>query len=292
MQSVRLIREVNQPLGRGPWNGQYALQKALRRRSPEWLRIGGVLLEDEIAWFWCWLDRDAAAAHAMARRPFIAGPNVLFENSFRACRIPAERQICNASSCRLLFTESAWYHDLIEKHRGTENRAPIVLWPYPIDPRPGGPLAAKYDLLIYAKGGHHADLIDRLRRRYPRSRLVIYGQYRREELFEIARRSCCCAYLSEDDRGPLALPRFCSPAVRRLEFQRERLLSSPVEPACCSIGSNRWRAWRPLHYVTPWIAVQWTPWLPSRSTRRKLSQRLLNRFNRRDPLRLILENQV
>jgi hypothetical protein len=42
-------------------------------------------------------------------------------------------------------------------------------------------------------------------RRFPRCRLVVYGQYRREELFATARRSRCCAYLSDDDRGPLAL---------------------------------------------------------------------------------------
>ncbi len=32
-------------------------------------------------------------------------------------------------------------------------RAPIVLWPYPIDPLPGGPLPPRYDLLIYEKSG-------------------------------------------------------------------------------------------------------------------------------------------
>ena len=138
-------------------------------------------------------------------RPFVAGPNVLFAHSRRPCRIPAEREICHAASCRLLFTESAWYRELIEKHRGPQNRAPIVLWPYPIDPTPGGPLPAHYDLLIYAKGNYRPGLVERLMRRFPRCRLVVYGQYRREELFATARRSRCCAYLSDDDRGPLAL---------------------------------------------------------------------------------------
>ena len=31
------------------------------------------------------------------------------------------------------------------------------------------------------------------------------GRYRREELFEAARRSRACAYLADDDHGPLAL---------------------------------------------------------------------------------------
>ena len=36
-------------------------------------------------------------------------------------------------------------------------------------------------------------------------RLLIYGQFARQELFDAARRSRCCLYLSNDDRGPLAL---------------------------------------------------------------------------------------
>ncbi len=34
---------------------------------------------------------------------------------------------------------------------------------------------------------------------------IHYGQYRREQLFEAARRSPACAYLADDDHGPLAL---------------------------------------------------------------------------------------
>jgi hypothetical protein len=32
-----------------------------------------------------------------------------------------------------------------------------------------------------------------------------YGKYRREQLFKSARRSRACAYLADDDHGPLAL---------------------------------------------------------------------------------------
>jgi hypothetical protein len=205
MSTIRLIREVRQPGGSGPWNGQYALQKALHRHAPDWLRIGGTLATGEIPWFWCWLDGDAAALCAQTGHPFVAGPNILFANSRRPCQVPAEREICAAASCRLLFTESAWYRDLIEAHRGPANRAPIVLWPYPINPQPGGPLPADFDLLIYQKGDGRPGLIERLMQRFPKTRLIVYGQHKREELFEAARRSRCCAYLSEDDRGPLAL---------------------------------------------------------------------------------------
>ena len=205
MRPIRLIREVTAPRGCGTFNGQYALQKALRAAAPEWLKIGGCLRDGEIPWFWCWEDREVAAMAAATGRPFVVGPNVLFEDSRRPCRVAAERTICSAASCRLMFTESAWYRELIEEHRGAANRAPLVVWPYPIDPKPGGPLPARYDLLIYAKSGYGRGLIDRVARHFRRVRVLEYGRFAREELFEAARRSRCCLYLSDDDRGPLAL---------------------------------------------------------------------------------------
>jgi len=205
MQPVRLIREVKQPAGSGPSNGQYVLQKALRKRGPGWLRIGGILRRGEIPWIWCWEDAGVAAMCAAAGHPFIVGPNVLFQHSRRPCKLPAERTVCNAASCRLMFTESEWYRELIERYRGPENGAPIVLWPYPIDPKPGPPLPAQYDLLIFAKSGYRKGLIGRLGRHFRRVRMLVYGQFEREELFDAARRSRCCIYLSDDDRGPLAL---------------------------------------------------------------------------------------
>ena len=99
--------------GRGPGNGQYALQKALRQYGPPWLTIGGGLRRGEIPWFWCWEDREVAASCARVGTPFVAGPNILFANSRAPCRFEAERAICNAASCRLLFTESEWYRRLI-----------------------------------------------------------------------------------------------------------------------------------------------------------------------------------
>lgn len=210
MPRIRLIRAVDRPARCGPLNGQYALQRALRARNIAWLTMGGNARGDEIPWFWCWMDRQAAARHARSRRPFVVGPNILFEDSRRPCRIRAEREICRAASCRLLFTESDWYARLIDRHRGSGNRdagnrAPIVQWPYPIDPRPGNPLPARHELLIYAKSGYRRCLVDRLCTRYPNARVIRYGHYRREELFDAARRSRVCLYLSDDDRGPLAL---------------------------------------------------------------------------------------
>ena len=46
-----------------------------------------------------------------------------------------------------------------------------------------------------------ADLFDPVFAQYQ----IHYGQYHREQLFEVARRSRACAYLADDDHGPLAL---------------------------------------------------------------------------------------
>jgi hypothetical protein len=40
---------------------------------------------------------------------------------------------------------------------------------------------------------------------FPRHIQIHYGQYHRDQLFEAARRSRACAYLADDDHGPLAL---------------------------------------------------------------------------------------
>ena len=40
---------------------------------------------------------------------------------------------------------------------------------------------------------------------FPRHIQIHYGQYERGQLFEAARRSRACAYLADDDHGPLAL---------------------------------------------------------------------------------------
>jgi hypothetical protein len=104
-----------------------------------------------------------------------------------------------------MFCHTPWYADLIRKHCGPANQSDIVLWPYPIDPWPGEPLPDAYDLLIYGKNGHRPQLLEHLAEAFPRHIQIHYGRYRREELFEAARRSRACAYLADDDHGPLAL---------------------------------------------------------------------------------------
>lgn len=63
----------------------------------------------------------------------------------------------------------------------------------------------QYDLLIYAKNGNRPQLLEHLAELYPRHIQIHYGKYKREELFAAARRSRACAYLADDDHGPLAL---------------------------------------------------------------------------------------
>lgn len=72
-------------------------------------------------------------------------------------------------------------------------------------PWPGEPLPDEHDLLIYAKNGHRPQLLEHLADAFPRHIQIHFGQYQREQLFEAARRSRACAYLADDDHGPLAL---------------------------------------------------------------------------------------
>ena len=121
-------------------------------------------------------------------------------------RIDAEEcAILDAANCQAMFCHSPWYRDLIARNRGATNQSPILLWPYPIDPWPQEPLPDQYDLLIYAKNGDHPQLLEHLASAFPRHIQIHYGRYRRDELFEAARRSRACAYLADDDHGPLAL---------------------------------------------------------------------------------------
>jgi len=202
---VRLIRQVDSPTGRGPGNGMFALQRALRAARPEWLHVGGQLRHGEMPWFWCWEDRLAACACAAVGMPLVIGPNMLFADWTAPCGVAGERELCNAASCRLQFTESAWYRRWILDHCGPAMRAPIVLWPYPIGPLPDGPLPPACDLLIYEKGGLDRAVVEKLVRHWPASVRFRYGRFRREKLLDAARRARACAYLSNHDRGPLAL---------------------------------------------------------------------------------------
>lgn len=207
---VRIRGEMNRPLGSGPSNGMYALQAALKERiardGTDWIEIGGAPGVEDLIWFWNWQDTQELLAWSALGLPYVCGPNVLFELSWQPASTTAERCVCQAGRCRAIFTESRWYERLIRAHLGRRCReVPIVLWPYPIRPGPGEPVfPPKWDLLIIDKLAPRG-LAEALARQFSSSTTFNYGSYSRPELFEAARRSRCCAYLSTDDRGPLAL---------------------------------------------------------------------------------------
>ena len=206
---VELIGPVDHPGGNGPSNGMYALQKELGKRIDDgldWLSIKSLpVSKGAMPWFWNWNDRRYAMWWDAEGLPFVQGPNMLFTNSASPRIDREECALLDAPNCRAMFCHSEWYRDLIAKHRGPNNESEIVMWPYPIDPWPGGPLPDKYDLLIYAKNGNRPQLLEHLAELYTRHVQIHYGQYQREELFNAARRSRACAYLADDDHGPLAL---------------------------------------------------------------------------------------
>jgi len=207
---VCLVRAVFEPGSCGPINGQFALQKALRSLTIDsgldWFAISDRPPEDSIPWFWSWEDRDLAAGCAREGRPFIQGPNMVFLNSGHPRCDEVESILLDSPSCMLFFTESEWYRRLILRHRAAWASYPIVLWPYPIDPQPPGPADCPiHDLLIYNKNGFRPGLCEAIAVRFPKSVVFNYGRYARTEMWAAASQSRCCAYLADDDRGPLAL---------------------------------------------------------------------------------------
>jgi len=202
--NIRIIRQQNEPGDRGPSRGMYALQKALRERDIPWLKVGGPLKSGDIPWIWLYKDANLAIHfNDYFGWPFILGPNVLFWDSYNPGKKEYERKLLDANSCALMFTESLWYAALIQQNCN-HNEAPIKIWPYPIDPQPDGPLAPEFDLLIYLKDMTMGREAIRAQERWPKSNLVTYGRYDRNDLIELARRSRACLYLCNDDRGPLA----------------------------------------------------------------------------------------
>ena len=83
-----------------------------------------------------------------------------------------------------------------------------------------------------------SERVERLRRRIRRVRLLVHGQFARAELFAAARRSRCCLYLSDDDRGPLALAEILLAGCPTVGIPR----GAPfVEPGCTGVLVERFR---------------------------------------------------
>lgn len=204
MRTIRLIRPEPHFTSRGPGNGMGGLRTALLAHGlPEWLKLGGPLASDDIPWVWCWLDKRLAYANELMHRPYILGPCVFFADANRPAKSPFEAELLHGQHCATIFTDSCWYGDLIR--RFTTRDVPIVTWPFPIVPLPSGPSSVRPHLLIYEKSGVDRDLVAFLQQRFKSCITIRYGSYRREQLAMAARTSWGCAYLSESDRGPLAL---------------------------------------------------------------------------------------
>lgn len=206
--NVVILPRMPAATGSGPVNGMYALQEVLRRRVRErgidWITISDELLPGHLPWLWSW--RDMVADVVAREEPFIMGPNVIFGHSRYPRCDEVEARILDARSCEAIFCHASWYRDLIREHMGPENRARIWCWPYPVHPLPGPPEPrAEWDVMIFVKSGPEAtELAGQVAERFRRSRIVRYGQFRREELYAWGRRSRACLYLCDDESGGLA----------------------------------------------------------------------------------------
>jgi hypothetical protein len=82
-------------------------------------------------------------------------------------RFDASVDVTERATPHAVEPPSVGCRDLIPKYRGPANQSPIVLWTYPIDPWPGGPLPDEYDLLIYFKDGNRPQLLEHLSKVFP-----------------------------------------------------------------------------------------------------------------------------
>ena len=203
--NVRIVREVTYPGGTGPWNGMYALQEALRRRAPEWLKIGGEPEPQELCWYWNWNDIPQILDKIRFGLPLVIGPNVIFAWSGNPGGGHGEREILDAPTCRAIMCHSHWYETLIRAHMGPKNSATIVQWPYPILPLPAGPKEARYDVLIYDKMANaESSITEMVSQKFINTVTIRYGHYERKNLSDLASQSRACVYLCTDESGGLA----------------------------------------------------------------------------------------
>jgi hypothetical protein len=199
-----MIREVQEPAANGPANAIYALQRALRQEAPSWLSIGGRLAKDEIPWFWSSVDKPLAVHCENERIPYVLGPCVLFADSRMPGVDPTERKLLSGRHCLGMVTESHWYAELIHSNLRPSSGAAVTAIPCTVWPMPDGPKNFTHDLLVFRKSGHTDELVERLKAAMS-CVVLTYGSFKREQLYEAARPSRACVYLSDDDRGPQAL---------------------------------------------------------------------------------------
>lgn len=134
------------------------------------------------------------------------GPNVTFGYSQTPGAYPTERELMGYQNYAAIFTMSRWYSEL---HRLTyAQKTGHVLLDYPIpdewiaEPCMGSQC---HDVMVYLKGGADEHRIaDAITKAFPQHVVIEYGKYKRADLFEAARTSCACFYLSREDHCPMA----------------------------------------------------------------------------------------
>ncbi len=82
----------------------------------------------------------------------------------------------------------------------------------------------EYDLMTYAKNGHRPQLLENLTELYARHIEIHYGQYKREQLFEAARRSRRVPIWLTTTTDRWRCRRFCLQVAQPSECEPGRLL--------------------------------------------------------------------
>jgi hypothetical protein len=158
---------------------------------------------DDIAWYpvghaWIW--------DAMKKgQPFAVGPNVLYGSSQQPGACDGEAQLMAYQNYAAIFTLSRWYSALQQKHFAQKSKHYILDYPNPW-------LESKLvttqdtDAFIFIKGGDAEKQVAREIRINGQIVPVVvgYGRYTRDVLFDTARRSKVCFYISREDHYPLA----------------------------------------------------------------------------------------
>lgn len=134
------------------------------------------------------------------------GPQVLFANAQAPGAGTYEREVMDYDGYAAIFTFSRWYQELLKLNMRQQTRHVLLDYPLPaawLGEKWTGEIA--FDALIYVKGGaEEQQIADALRAAFPSSRVLPYGGFTRAELFEAARTSRVCFYISREDHYPLA----------------------------------------------------------------------------------------
>jgi hypothetical protein len=134
------------------------------------------------------------------------GPNVAFCNSQYPGQGDGERELLAYQNYAAVMTLSRWYSALQQKWFAQKSNHYILDYPLPqLWVGAWTPTTPSVDAFIFIKGGAEERRIGyELKRRFTNSITLEYGSYSREQLFDAARRSRVCFYVSREDHYPMA----------------------------------------------------------------------------------------